>query len=209
MYENEIIVVDDFFPKYIQKQILLKFDDGNLQWTYNKFVTFGYTNNKFVSNLKSYNDSIMDTDAFISRLDKDSEENKELKNNLENFIKAKFNITVSEILRWMFVYNPPDPNLPDNFRLPSHVDFDNLSQTNFLYYINDNDAPTLFFNQKKEKFKKSDDEILAKQEIIKQVYPKQGRAVLFNGLIYHAGNVSKYNKRLTMNLNFKSQDQIT
>ena len=59
-----------------------------------------------------------------------------------------------------------------------------------LYYINDTDGPTYFFNDKKEK---SD-----------TVYPKKGRAVIFDGSEIHAAsNPVKNPFRFILNVDFK------
>jgi hypothetical protein len=54
-----------------------------------------------------------------------------------------------------------------------------------LYYVNDADGDTVFFNEK--------------NEIIKSVSPKRGRVVAFDGSIYHGGGVPKNGPRCAIN----------
>jgi hypothetical protein len=59
-----------------------------------------------------------------------------------------------------------------------------------LYYINDTDGPTYFFNNKKE--------------LTDTVYPKKGRAVIFDGSQIHAAsNPVKNPFRFILNVDFK------
>lgn len=59
-----------------------------------------------------------------------------------------------------------------------------------LYYINDSDGPTYFYN--------------ASQGLLSAVEPKMGRAVLFDGSISHAGSSPvKNSARFALNINFR------
>ena len=70
---------------------------------------------------------------------------------------------------------------------PSHIDM-NLNHYVMLYYVNESDGDTLFF----------DDD----GKLLKRVTPKKGRLVYFNGAIYHAGsNPIKYRERIVININ--------
>jgi hypothetical protein len=53
-----------------------------------------------------------------------------------------------------------------------------------LYYVNDSDGDTVFFDN---------------GHIVKSVSPKRGRAVLFNGNILHGGGIPKSNPRSIVN----------
>ena len=83
----------------------------------------------------------------------------------------------------MFVQNQTKlPHLP-------HVDF-KYDHTTMLYYVNDSDGPTKLYNADKTK-------------VVKEIHPKRGRVVLFDGLTYHASSSPKDHPcRIVINYNF-------
>ena len=79
-------------------------------------------------------------------------------------------------------------NNKDEHQVP-HVDFiDN--HYGAIYYVNDSDGPTFFFDKD--------------YKVIKTVDPKKGRFVFFDGEIFHAGShPNKNNFRIVTNFNFR------
>jgi hypothetical protein len=72
-----------------------------------------------------------------------------------------------------------------------HIDWDSEHLV-MLYYVIDSDGPTYFYNDK--------------NEIIKQVDPVAGRAVIFDGRIKHASSSpTSYKKRIVINFNFNTK----
>ena len=70
-----------------------------------------------------------------------------------------------------------------------HTDLDAPHFT-MLYYVNDSDGPTKFYDHKDG-------------EVIKMVDPKKGRAVLFTGDTYHASSSPRHHSnRIVLNYNF-------
>jgi hypothetical protein len=70
----------------------------------------------------------------------------------------------------------------------SHIDQHEKHQT-ILYYLNDSDGDTYFYKKDKK-------------TIAKQITPEQNKAVLFNGLTYHASSKPIKNMyRLVLNIN--------
>jgi 2OG-Fe(II) oxygenase superfamily len=65
-----------------------------------------------------------------------------------------------------------------------HVDFP-YPHTVLLYYVNDADGNTVFFNKQKE--------------VVQEVEPKKGRLLVFDGTIYHGGGIPKQNPRCVVN----------
>ena len=58
-----------------------------------------------------------------------------------------------------------------------------------IYYANDSDGPTCFFDKN--------------MEVFKEVHPKKGRAVIFPGATYHGGCAPKeHDERILLNCNF-------
>lgn len=83
----------------------------------------------------------------------------------------------------MFIKNQTDhPHHP-------HVDF-SWEHITMLYYVNDSDGPTKIYNENKTK-------------IIKEIHPKRGRVVFFDGKTYHASSSPKHHpSRIVINYNF-------
>lgn len=97
--------------------------------------------------------------------------------------RAKVNITFC---------NPPYMNYQP--QMP-HTDLqyengDKIPHLVCLYYINDSDGPTYFFDKN--------------MNIIQEVHPKQGRVILFDGSQLHAASNPKTNPlRMVININFR------
>lgn len=74
---------------------------------------------------------------------------------------------------------------------PPHLDFDSEHMV-MLYYVNDSDGPTKFYEKKDSEF-----------TIIKEIPPKRGRFLVFNGTNqYHSSTGPlKYDKRCVINFN--------
>jgi hypothetical protein len=109
----------------------------------------------------------------------------------------KHNISYNEIIRVKLNWLPrnADGN-PDSWHMP-HVDADTEHQV-FLYYLNDSDGDTFFFNEKYPLAKGSE------LTLSKRVEPAAGKGVIFDGLTYHASSSPiKSNYRCILNVDFK------
>lgn len=72
----------------------------------------------------------------------------------------------------------------------------------FLYYVNDSDGDTVFF----EKSSPWDTKLEYGEEKfteIKRITPKQGTCIVFDGSIYHASSSPTKNKRCVINFDYK------
>tara|TARA_Y100000004_G_scaffold195987_1_gene264594 strand:+ start:4961 stop:5536 length:576 start_codon:yes stop_codon:yes gene_type:complete len=82
-------------------------------------------------------------------------------------------------------------NKKEYFNTP-HIDIENLKNKICLYYVNDSDGDTLFFDS------------LENLGLLKKVEPKKGRIVIFDGDVFHAGqHPIKSAKRIVININYK------
>ena len=102
-----------------------------------------------------------------------------------------------KIFRCKFNFLTQNNNVSHNI---PHVDLVLKDQTNFkscIYYVNDSDGNTLFFNQRLPKL--SED-----LTVRHKVTPKKGKAVIFDSDIFHSSsNPFYYDKRIVLNLVFK------
>ena len=71
-----------------------------------------------------------------------------------------------------------------------------------LYYVNDSDGDTLIYNEKTKFASCLPDEGM-KFTLKKQISPKQGRVVLFNGAHWHTAQQSNHNLRCIVNYDLR------
>lgn len=104
---------------------------------------------------------------------------------LEKFCLRE-NVPIQKLIRIKANLQLPEPREDSNYNTP-HVD--NYSPHKVaIYYVNDSDGSTFFFDKQ---FK-----------VIKKVDSKRGRIVLFSGDIYHSGQPPTKDKRIIINFNF-------
>lgn len=75
---------------------------------------------------------------------------------------------------------------------PPHIDLAEHDGVSLLYYVNDSDGDTVFFN-------KTVDEGFHDMEIVRTVTPKKGRAVLFPSNQFHASSCPQRGRRMVIN----------
>jgi len=118
-------------------------------------------------------------------------------------ILSDLNIPIKEILRIRIRRTMQNKkHNSEKYNYP-HVDLeDEKDYKSLIYYVEDSDGDTFFFDKK---YKKGGPTFLNKgYKTIKRITPKQGKAIYFNGDIYHAGNNPiKYDKRTVINFDFK------
>ena len=78
-----------------------------------------------------------------------------------------------------------------------HVDFSDEHKT-MLYYVNDSDGDTIFYNENYKTIKNS-----KSFSVDQKVNPVMGRAVLFDGLKFHSSSPPFLNdRRVVININY-------
>lgn len=99
-------------------------------------------------------------------------------------------INPKQLIRSKVNFQTQIKNYPSHCHNTPHVD-NSKPHNVYLYYVNESDGDTFFFNHK--------------QEVIKRVSHKRGRIVHFDGSIYHAGsNPKKYDRRITINIDYET-----
>ncbi len=82
------------------------------------------------------------------------------------------------------------PQKTDITHYKSHIDF-HFPHTVLLYYVNDADGNTVFVDEK--------------EKVVREVSPKKGRLLAFDGTLYHGGGVPKKSNRCVVNYNILVQ----
>lgn len=107
-----------------------------------------------------------------------------------DFLCNKLKVTPKQLIRSKVNFQTQIKDYPSHCHNTPHVDNDNPHNV-YLYYVNESDGDTFFFNENKE--------------VIERVSHKRGRIVHFDGSIYHAGsNPSKYDRRITINIDYET-----
>jgi len=188
--QDEIRIVENFFPLYLQKKYKGIFFGDQITWNFNQDATS-------FKNDTSYNTNIKEDSSFVHILEQTDKASSRFLEQVKKSIKEQFSVEVKKILRARLRFSMPNPLYEDNWYLPPHTDF-KIPHNTLIYYINDNDAETLFFDQKYA----PESQFNFDMKVIKKIKPKQGTAVLFNGLIFHAAKTSKLKPRMLLNINF-------
>ena len=101
-------------------------------------------------------------------------------------LPLKIPISILEILQARLFLQTPSPT-PGVQKSAIHTDLIDFPHWVCLYYINDSDGDTIFYNDNLEE--------------IKRVSPKKGKIVFFDGSIKHTGSIPK-TLRANINFNF-------
>jgi len=110
----------------------------------------------------------------------------------------KINYKHTEILQGRSFFQLP-LNIPDRHIVDTpHVDAD-IPHLVILYYVNDNEANTIIYENEFEGYDKVPQ--FKDLKVKQQVKPKQGRVVLFNGKYWHTAEQPEHNKRCIINYN--------
>ena len=110
-----------------------------------------------------------------------------------DYVQKSENIKVKNLLRIKANFTTPQPNYNIHNYQPIHPDEYSKNMYSFLYYVNDSDGDTRFFDQK---FK-----------LINSCTPKKGTGALFKATTFHAGSCPvNYDKRLVINFVFEVEN---
>lgn len=189
---NDIKVIDNFLENNDSHNIFKKITDSYFKWY---LSSEEYTVNKDIINemktrFKNLKEHIQFVHSFFEYNDKEDISNdfKHIKPVFDKLIDYTNGENI-DLLRAKVNLQPQCKDfLKDNHNCP-HIDNTKIKHKTLLYYVNDSDGDTFFFNDK--------------DELIKRVTPKKNRAVLFDGDILHCGShpvESLY--RIVLNINY-------
>jgi hypothetical protein len=171
-----IKVYDNLVPSFLQDKIESITKGESIPWTYLHNTVYGSNNDSYLPGFSKY---IVDSNK--EYIDK-------------QFIWTYFpilyllsnhlNFSIQQVFcKRLFLQLPTNISLT----LDPHID-DNVPHWVCLYYINDSDGDTVFFNDNGDE--------------VKKVSPKKGRIAFFDGSIKHSAGIPKIDSRFILNINF-------
>ena len=214
---DDIIILDDFLPAYIQD----KLEDlcCDIPWylmensTFSKNCSLGekiekkgdYVDSEQFSHVfwstntrePITNSPIINYDNYINfshyfslPLQISSIKNGFTFNLKDNLYRGKLNLTHSQ--------SSPTPLIkPPHIDIKEDIDYLRNNAWAIIYYVNDSDGDTIVYNETEELLD------LTQYTIREKISPKKGRIVFLKGHLFHSASVpsSKYSKRIVINYN--------
>ena len=123
------------------------------------------------------------------------------------FLEEKANIEINDILRIRIRRTMRTPNTDETTYNTPHVDLLHHEPfLTFVYYVEESDGETIFFDQVYKRGAKAS--LGEKPKIIQRIPHIKGNGVLFDGFRYHAGNSPLKNvKRTVINFDFTIREK--
>ncbi len=179
-------VIDDVISENFQINLENLFLDSRFDWYLNAVTVpiESFDRNQFTDTTQFIHQFISNK-KFISPYLDCVMQNLDWENTIKNLFLPKYIIRMKSnlLLPTKEGVNPP------------HIDFD-LPHTVMIYYVNDSDGPTVFFEKEENKFVK-----------VNEIEPKRGRFLIFDGNCYHASTPPRKNStRCVINFNLTDHD---
>ncbi len=184
-----IKVLNNFLPKALQDDIESKMLDTAFGWYYSPETAdedFSHTDNNVMDSYQFthtvyFYDTGVNSDYYI------------LIKKILNHVEKIEDIKVKKILRIKANFTVPNINFKLNNYTRIHKDEHEKNDYTFLYYVNDSDGDTRFFD---DKFK-----------LINSIKPKKGTGALFKSKTLHSGSCPiNHDKRLVINFVFEAEN---
>ena len=164
----------------------------NLKWNYQHNITGQYGGT----------DSLKLPANVLKSIDIDDNNIVDIINSIKLNLLNKLNMEFVKDYRYKINWTTPITENYD-FKNLIHIDMD-VDHIAIVYYINDTNGDTIFLNNKKgnsaeshqNNFKGID---LDEFEIVNKISPKKGRAIIFDGNIYHYGEYPTITDRFVFN----------
>ncbi len=195
---NDIIIIDDVIPNVAQQQIEDTFLSKSLNWIFFKDIALSEPE------IKRKNITEL-TPGIGTYIKQDYPEY--VNDSLLKFVKpiperacktiGKECLDIFNVRS--FMHFPLDEKLRKQYDNP-HIDI-LYPHLVCLYYVNDSDGDTFIFDKTKDDYNELPKDV--QLNVIKQVSPKKGRVVLFDGKRYHSSSGPTKNVRCIINFNVK------
>jgi hypothetical protein len=197
---SEVRVIDAIIPPIQQERLeKLVLDNDSVAWTFVPSANFGTS--KEVGDARSNQrdtgmfldmPNVVDSAQFIHSLYRHQEL-------LPAFGELFQALRMGQLLRAKINITLPDPRQTEDSHGYPHSDLAGLGYKDYttaIYYLNDSDGDTFVFNERVGESVKA-------FTVHSRVAPRRGRAVVFDGNRYHAGNNPRTHKpRALINLNY-------
>jgi hypothetical protein len=179
-------IIENFVPKVYQDNIEGTLLDNNFPWYLHKStVSEAYAGNT--------DKNVVDRPQFAHIFNVNNESTSQYWPLLQPFgffLMGQTGIDTNQVLRVKANLNMRDEFFPTDKYFTPHIDCRDANKfTTAIYYVNDSDGDTLFFDKK--------------QKVVERITPKKGTLVYFDGHELHAGQApSKSLYRCLINFNF-------
>jgi hypothetical protein len=200
----EPVVIDNFLHIINQRKIANIFQSSEINWELHMRPDYGDISDNLVFD-KQDGQLWEDSPALFYYLyvkDKEtdiSDQKKYVINLFQQAIEKHIDAKI-EVIRCKVNLVIPNPNFTAQCTMP-HIDW-SIPHETCIYYINSTDGDTVLFDQTYDTSLSMGDNTSKKKNVITKITPVTGRAVLFDGLQYHASNPSKTNFRFVLNINY-------
>lgn len=195
-WENKVFVVDDILPKKQQEDLKRILLSSHFPWHFMPDVTGGGSRDgrPAFQNILIDGDKVNVGGKALSLL-------QQLINNSLSKLYEELNVKANyEVFKIRTFIQMPLANLDGSTRDSHHIDYLRKRHLSILYYVFDADGDTVIFenmyhpdNPKIPEF----DELVVKKEVT----PKQGRVVIFDGYHWHTGTQPEKGMRCVINSN--------
>ena len=182
-------VIEDAMPVVMQEQLHDICIDPSFNWTFVPDSTYDKRREKIVEDMNKPSYPSMAHLAMNEYTPKNGTANLIAAHCLCLSDKADLNPNFLYRMRFGLYLPLNNPPIHNNM----HVDMKN-PHTVILYYVNDADGDTFFFNRNRE--------------CVERVTPKRGRAVVFDGLTLHASSMPSKDYRISLNLGYVNPQYI-
>jgi len=194
---NNIKVVDNFLTKSYHKELLDLLSSPDFPWFYN--------NNISKTNL----DGGSPYEIGFSHIFFDSFKGGQRDTWYAHFVKPMLYQIMDSVGADYILRGRADMTMatPDNYEHSPHVDY-SFKNISTVFYVNDSDGDTIFFDKEKPNNVASNEEDFdrSKLNIVNRVSPKANRLIIFDGHIAHTGCSPKnYKNRILINSNYEKE----
>ena len=192
---DDIIIIPDLLPKSYQDEIEREMTSLQFPWYYIHSVSGHPSTPEVFKN----DPNIKARDAFVHLFYAEDinhySSHLSLVKPITYFLEQHTGASVQNLIRMRAVLSYRDPQWNQEHYLNPHVDQE-VPHWTMLYYVNDCDGPTHFYEEFFDNDNNYDKRTLKSSHI-----PKKGTAVLFNGLRYHSNSIGNEKNRVVININ--------